>query len=238
MRLTLHSNPSNPTGTVLPRDTLESIIATARKSNLTVFSDEVFSPLFYTAGPKPPPLVSLGYSRSVSTGSVSKAHGLPGLRVGWVVSQDADLMQKIVTARDYTTLSVSQLDDSVASFALRKEVLPVLMQRNLSLCQESIFMIDEFVQRNSQRCRWIKPSGAGTAFVQILERDGTPVDDAVFSARLADEEGICVIPGGHCFQDDGTDDFRGYIRLTLGEPQRLREALPALETFLTKYHET
>jgi aspartate/methionine/tyrosine aminotransferase len=76
----MDSNPNNPTGFVLPQSTLEELIALAEKNNITLFSDEVFRPLFHTSDPTSPPLVSLGYNNSVSTGSVSKAQA-------WLVSE-------------------------------------------------------------------------------------------------------------------------------------------------------
>lgn len=198
-----------------------------------MFSDEVFSPLFHAAE-QPPPFVSLGYPRSISTGSCSKAHGLPGIRLGWVVSPDLDFLQRIMTARDYTTISVSPINDGIASFALSPEVLPLIMERNLAICASSIAQLEEFVLRNPGRVRWTKPTGAGTAFIKILNADGSPVDDAKFAARLIQEDSVSVIPGGHCFGDSPGGDFKGYIRVTLGEDARLRTALPILEDFLRR----
>ena len=228
----LSSNPCNPTGTVLHKQTLDQIVKLAQAHNITIFSDEVFSPLFHGEIIKPPPFVSLGYSNSVSTGSVSKAHGLPGIRVGWVVTPNIEIIERITTARDYTTISVSQLDDGVAAFALSPEVLPKLLERNLAICKSSIALLDDFVARNSDRCTWIRPNGAGTAFIRFLNPDGTPVDDAAFAARLVERTGISVVPGGHCFSEDGASDFKGYIRLTLGEDKRLQTGLERLESFI------
>ncbi|KAF5604217.1 aspartate aminotransferase [Fusarium pseudocircinatum] len=225
------NNPNNPTGSVISKDKLQEILALARERGIVVFSDEVYSPLFHTSN-RPPPLVSLGYSHAISTGSVSKAHGLPGLRVGWVVSQNAEILQRITTLRDYTTTSVSQLDDSVAAFALSEEVLPRLMERNMKTCAESIVILDEFIKRNARRCRWAKPDGAATAFVQILNEDESPSDDVAFSKQLAEQQGIVVLPGGHCFGEEGVNGLKGYIRLPLGQPRLLGTALETLEKFI------
>lgn len=236
-RLTLDSNPNNPTGAVLPIELLLKVAEIARRYNILVFSDEVFSPLYFTEL-HPPSFVSLGYANSVATGSLSKAFAIPGIRLGWIVTQNAEVMHKVSKARDYTTLSVSQLDDSVAAFALDPAVLPNLMKRNLALCKESIAILDEFVKRNAKQCHWVKPRGAGTALVQILDRDRKPVDDMEFSKRLNDEESVCVIPGAHCFSEGSPDDFKGYVRITLGDPNVLRESLPVLERFLQKFYAT
>lgn len=90
------------------------------------------SPLLHSHDPPPSRLVSLGHPRTVSTGSVSKAHALPGMRVGWVISQDKDIVQRVVTPRVYTMISVSLLDDSVAAFALSKEVPPPIPETQLA----------------------------------------------------------------------------------------------------------
>lgn len=198
-----------------------------------IFCDEVFSPLYFTES-KPPSLVSLGYPNSVITGSLSKAFAIPGVRLGWIATENAELKSKLNIMRDYTTISVSRLDDSVAAFALDQAVLPNLMKRNLALCKDSISLLDDFVERNPNVCRWVKPGGAGTAFIQMLGQDGEPVDDVRFSEELGDEESVSVIPGGHCFGDGHTDDFKGYVRITLGDPDLLRESLPLLEQFVQK----
>lgn len=214
--------------------TLEQIGDVARQHGITVFSDEVFSPLFFSANEQshPVPLVSLGYEKSVSTGSLSKAYGMPGIRVGWIVTKDEELKRKIMRARDFTTTSVSQLDDGVGAYALSEAVRSKLLERNISICKESIAILDDFVKRNSGRCRWTKPKGAGTAFIQLLGADGAVLDDVAFCAKLAEEGGVSVIPGAHSFGDREAGDFKGYIRITLGEPQRLPEGLKILERFL------
>jgi aspartate/methionine/tyrosine aminotransferase len=213
---------------------LEQVVALAQKNNIVVFSDEVFSPLFHT-NDRPPPLVSLGSPLTLSTGSLSKAYALPGIRIGWVVSQDKEIIHRVSVLRDYTTISVSLLDDSVAAFALSKEVLPRLMERNLQLFAESITLLDGFVKRNTQRCRWTKPKGSGVAFVQILNKDKSASDDLVFSKKLVEEAGIAVIPGSYSFAEEGANDLKGYLRIEIGSPERLREALVALEEFIHRY---
>jgi aspartate/methionine/tyrosine aminotransferase len=212
---------------------LQRIVNIAKKFNIIIFCDEVFRPLFHEDAPQPPPLVSLWSKNTISSGSLSKSFGLPGVRVGWVVSPDKSLIRKIMVARDYTTTTVSRLDDSIAAFTLHRSVFTNLIQRNLELCRESIQLIDVFVRRNPQ-VRWSWPEGGGTAFVQILDKKGVPVDDAGFCAKLAEEEGLCIIPCGWCFRDDGTDDFKGYLRFPLGQPDILRKGLPMLQNFLLK----
>ncbi|VUC37438.1 unnamed protein product [Clonostachys rosea] len=225
------NNPNNPTGAVLGREFLQQVISIARKSDLILFCDEVFSPMFFDDN-KPPSVAALGYAKSVVTGSMSKAFSLPGIRVGWIVTENAELLKSIAIKRDFTTVTVSQLDDSVASFALDPSVFPNLMHRNISLCKESRALLEDFVAANQGYVTAVAPRGSGTAFIKVLDGDGKPVDDFAFSKSLAEKEGICVVPGGHCFGDKDDGDFKGYIRITLGTPDVLKEALPALERFV------
>lgn len=225
------SNPNNPTGALLSDKELKEVIALAKEHDIFVFSDEVFSPLFFTED-HPSPIVSLGYEKAVSSGSLSKAYGLPGLRLGWIVTRDAALRKAIIKARDFTTISVSRLDDGVATYALSDAVRPYLLKRNIALCQESLNLLQAWLDKNEKRVRWKRPVSTGTAFVQILGEDGKPVDDAVFTGKVADEGGVTVIPGGVAFGDQGEGDFRGYLRITLGEPGRLPEGLKVLERFI------
>jgi aspartate/methionine/tyrosine aminotransferase len=227
------NNPCNPTGFVFSQQQCQKLVDVARQSNLVLISDEVFSPLFYDI--TAPPLASLGYPRVISTGSVSKAHGLPGIRIGWVVTQDAELMEAVATARDYTTLNVSRLDDGVALFALDPKVLPRIMQRNIGIMKESISLIQDIVGRNPERLSWTRPAGGGTAFIKVRHADGTLVDDVEFSTKLLEEQGIAVIPGHHCFSEPGVGGFEGYIRINLGESQRLRDCQEVLESFVRRY---
>ncbi|KAH6639906.1 pyridoxal phosphate-dependent transferase [Truncatella angustata] len=226
------NNPSNPTGVVLPSRVIDETIAVAKKYDLTIFSDEVFRPLFHSQDLPPPPIVSTGFTSCVSTGSISKAHGLPGVRLGWVISPDIDIIRRIIIARDYTTISVSQLDDSVACFALDPSVLPVLMERNLAKCAASLRMLDDFVVQNAQRCSWVRPAGAGTALVKIVEKNGQPVDDAALCAELAQKYAISLVPGGHCFNDGEASELDGYIRIAIGDDDTLRAGLSVLGSYL------
>jgi aspartate/methionine/tyrosine aminotransferase len=227
------SNPNNPTGYTLSKDFLGKIIDIAREANITVFSDEVFSPLFHAPTVPPPPVVSLPYKNSISTGSLSKSYGLPGIRIGWAISQDLDLIRRIVNLRDYTTLSVSQIDDGIASHALSPEVLPKLMSRNLASCAESIAKVEGFVSKHRDRCRWTRPQGAGTAFLQVLNADdGRPADDYELARRLATDKSVCVVPGHYCFGEDGAGSFKGYLRFRLGDPHVLKAGLRALGELL------
>ncbi|KAF4452212.1 hypothetical protein F53441_4952 [Fusarium austroafricanum] len=211
------TNPGNPTGTTLSKETLQQVRDLAREHNIVLFGDEVFRPLFHGDTPTPPSVVSLGYSKTVSTGSVSKAYSLPGIRVGWIISPDDAILQQIIAARDYTTLNVSRIDDAVALMALSKDVRPKILEQNLSAGAKNIQQYDEFVKRNSDRCRWIRPRGGGTGFIHFSDKNGKPIDEVAFADKLVSEFGVGVIPASKGFSEEGVADYKGYLRFNLSQ---------------------
>ncbi|KAJ0341029.1 hypothetical protein COL922a_002723 [Colletotrichum nupharicola] len=219
---------------VLEESFLRDVVRIACENSIVVFSDEVFNPPVFTS-PKPPSIVNLGYTNTIASGSLSKAFSIPGIRLGWIVTRSPELTKEITTKRDFTTITVSRLDDSVASFALDPTVMPNMMKRNISLCQESVGLLDKFIAESGGRVRWVKPQGSGMAFIQILDQARVPVDDGEFCKRLQVEESICLVPGGVCFSEGSNEDFKGYFRVGLGNPDVLRQALPLLHAFIQKW---
>ena len=75
--------------------------------------------------------MSMGYKKTIVTGSMSKAYSLAGVRVGWVASRDPAIIESIAEARHYTIISVSQLDEAVAAYALSQSTVHNLLARNI-----------------------------------------------------------------------------------------------------------
>lgn len=200
-KLIILNNPNNPTGSVIPRPILEDIVALAQAQDITVLSDEVYSPLFHslpaTEQPPPPPsILSLGYAKTVATGSMSKAFALAGIRLGWVASRDPHIIDALASARDYTTISVSQLDDQVASYALSPAVLPSLLARNEGIAATNLGLLEAFVRRYGAVCSWVRPRAGTTALVQFRNKkgDGEPVDDEAFVLDLLEKTKVLFLP--------------------------------------------
>ncbi|KAK3996626.1 aspartate aminotransferase [Cladorrhinum sp. PSN332] len=236
------NNPNNPTGAAVPTFTLLSLISFASSRSITLYSDEVFSPLFHSQDPPSPavPLVSLPSTNTtlISTGSLSKSFSLPGIRTGWIISPSIPLLDRIKAAHQYTTMAVSRLDDSVAFYALSPRIYPTLIRRNLNICKKNIDVVKQFVERNEERVEWVEPRGGATAWVRVLGKGSKkPVDDKAFCEELVEQTGVCVLPGGYCFGDGEEGDLKGYVRIVLGveDPELLREGLRILEGFLETY---
>lgn len=230
------NNPNNPTGAPIPEDVLQSIADFAKERGIILFSDEVYRPLFHSlrAGSQPPPpATALGWEKTLVTGSMSKAFALAGIRVGWVASWDRSIIESIASARYYTTISVSQIDDQVASFALSPAVQPSLMQRNIELAQHNVALVKAFIEKYSTVCSWVEPQAGTTGFI-CFKNKGKPVVDTDFCVDLLNETKAFVVPGSHCF--GGGKDFEGYVRMGyVSETAVLEEALEKMGGYIERH---
>lgn len=174
----------------------------------------------------PPSILELGYNRAIATGSMSKAFALAGLRLGWIVAHDLEVIQKCFEARDYTTISCSIISDSVSTHALSRGTVDNLLERNNALARKNVQILDDFVKKYSDKVNWIRPKTGTTGFVQFL-KGGKPVEDDKFCEDVTRKTGVYFVPGGRCFGEG--DEFKGYVRIGyVCETEVLEQALNAL----------
>lgn len=161
---------------------------------------------------------------------------MPGIRLGWVVSPNPKLIHEVILARDYTTISVSRIDQDIAAYALDPPVRDRILQRSLAICEHNLTALESFVGSHADRLRWVKPTGASAAFVCVVDpKSGAPVDDAIFCEELARETGLLIIPGGKTFGTEHAEDFRGYLRVRfVCAPEKFENALRILVDYLDR----
>lgn len=223
-------------GSTIPRAILEDIVAFAKQRGIIILSDEVYSPLYHSlpAGQEAPPsILALGYEKTVATGSMSKAFALAGIRTGWVASRDKSIIEAVAAARDYTTISVSQLDDQVASYALSESVVRPLLARNMALAQKNLGLLSDFMDKHASVCSWVKPTAGTTALVQF-KKDGVPVDDPSFVMDVLGKTKVLFMPASPCFGLGR--DFKGFVRLGyVCETEVLVEGLERLGRYVEEH---
>ena len=229
-----NSNPQNPTGAIVKKSLLRQLVDTAREHDIIVMSDEVYRPLFHSIQPTdaefPPSILSMGYSKVIATSSMSKAFALAGIRVGWIASRSQDIIEACQQSRDYTTISVSQIDDQIASFALGYSCLDSLLSRNINLARTNLGILERFIESHRYSCDWVRPVAGTTAFVRF-SRQGKAVDDVALCKLAHGKYGVMFCPGSLCF--GGEHDFRGYIRIGYAcESEVLTKGLQEMELFM------
>jgi aspartate/methionine/tyrosine aminotransferase len=228
------SNPNNPTGQIIKKSQLQELIKIAEKHDITILSDEVYRPIFHGISPAdpefPPSILSLGYAKTIATGSMSKAYSLAGIRVGWIASRNPDVIEACAYARDYTNISVSQLDEQVAAFALSESTVHSLLGRNIRLAKSNLEILERWLIRNDDVCEWVKPVAGTTCFVKF-HRDGKLVNSEKLCRLFLEKTGVLFLPGKKCFGDE----FEGYVRIGfVPETQVLQEGLDQLKVFMKK----
>jgi aspartate/methionine/tyrosine aminotransferase len=207
--------PHNPTGARLGTAKLLGLIEIARKYEIIVFSDEVYRLLGDDHSEWEPPVVSV-YERGISLGVMSKAFGLPGLRIGWLAVRDQQVLKKIEYVKHYTSICNSAPAEILSLIALRSKDL--ILSRNNLIVQENIKLLDQFFHRQAEIFSWVRPRGGCIGFARYSGNDG--VDS--FCQQLVEHEGVLLLPG-RVYNWPG-DNFRiGFGR------KNMPEALARLE---------
>lgn len=216
-RMVVVNFPHNPTGATLDRDEQRHLIETARRHDAWLVWDGAFSELVYDGEPLPEPL--LEYERSVSMGTLSKAYGLPGLRVGWCLAGE-EVLRRFVRLRDYLTLHLSPLVELFACRAIENGDRLVATRRRQAAA--NLATVEAWMERHAERVDWFRPRGGVSAFPRLSQ-----VDDVTdFCRRLAERERVMLVPG-ECF------GFPRHVRLGFGcAPATLELGLAGLSRAL------
>jgi aspartate/methionine/tyrosine aminotransferase len=231
------NNPHNPTGTAFPSSVVAEIVAFAKQRNIVILSDEIYRPLFHSlpAGQEAPPsILSFGYNKVVSTSSTSKCFSLAGLRLGWIATRDKAIHQAVAHAREYTTISVSRLDDQVGAYAFSASVLPNLVARNTALARTNLALLESFINKYGKYCSWVKPTAGTMAFVEIKKSNGELVDDVAFCLDVLGKTKALMVPGSLAFGRG--EDFKGFVRIGYAcHTAILQEALEQIGEYMEKH---
>ena len=175
-RLIFLTNPNNPTGRLIPASDLARIVKIADRVGAYLLVDEVYAGLEWT-GPRAPSVAGL-YSRGITTGSVSKALGLQGLRTGWMISPDKAVIRDAMILRENASEIMNVLGEHIAEIALRPDRLATAMARARTEAGVALDQLDGFVARQP-RLAWHRPE-AGLIGMARLDR----VDAETFARRL------------------------------------------------------
>jgi aspartate/methionine/tyrosine aminotransferase len=215
------TNPNNPTGGQLSKDAREMIIDLAERADAWLFVDEVYqgaeldetiTPSFWGT-----------YKKAVVTCGLSKAYGLPGLRVGWVVAPE-DLIEKVWAYKDYTSICLSAVSDRLAQIALRPEKRKKILQRTRRILKTNLPVLESWLNRQEGIFHCLSPKAGAIAFARYrLDINSTELVE-----RLRDRKSVLLCPGDHFEMD-------GYVRFGYGEKKEYM--LQALELVQEGIHE-
>jgi len=200
-KLVVINTPHNPTGAVLTREELETILGWAEERGFWVLSDEVYHGLAYEEGLLPPLARDLS-PRAISVGSMSKTFGLSGLRLGWIAGPE-EILQACWSWKDYTSISNSPLSDFLARLALVN--VDRVWERNLALARENRRVLLDWFEENRPIIDYVAPRAGLVCF----PRFNLPISTEEFCRRAYEERGVLLVPG-ECFE------MPGHIRFGFG----------------------
>ncbi|PSK41175.1 hypothetical protein C7M61_000849 [Candidozyma pseudohaemuli] len=219
-KLLVINNPNNPTGCVWENDVMERIVELCRKLDVTLMCDEVYRPLYHEAKDTKS-VVCYGYDKTVSTGSMSKAFSLAGLRLGWIVTKNAELVEALYEKRDYNTISVLMVDDMLATLALQNKER--ILERGHRICLRNLDAIERAIDGLNGMLQWKRPRGGSTCFVKI----NASINTLEMATELATQHGVLLVPG-ELFNEPGS------VRIGFGNSERdIEEGLKILLQWLT-----
>ena len=181
--------PHNPTGAHLTEEEQGELLDVIKQSGAYLVWDAVFADLIYAGKPLPDPCKS--YNRCISLGTLSKAYGLPGLRVGWALATP-EILAKCIELRDYITLHLSPLTELIAQRAIEQS--DRLLNLRMPQIQANLAMLTEWCEQHKDFVDYVRPQGGVTAFLRLPEI--TDIDG--FCHRLIAEHKTLLVPGS-CF---------------------------------------
>lgn len=221
-RVVIVTNPNNPTGAILGDVARRSIIAAAERVGAWILADEVYTGAELDGIPT---ASFFGQTeRVISTGSLSKAYGLPGLRIGWAVAPPV-IAGSLWAKKDYTTIGPGELTDRLATLALDPAVRDRILQRTRSYLREGLRVVEHWISR-MDGFTYTPPRAGAIVFAHY----DLAIDSTALAEALRRDYSVLIVPGDHFGMDH-------YIRLGIGTQSTLLEAgLARVESFVSKAH--
>jgi hypothetical protein len=199
-RLIAICNPNNPTGARLSSQELDAICRIAARVGAWVVSDEIYRGAELDSVETPS--IWGRYDRAIVTSGLSKAFGLPGLRIGWVVGPPA-LVAALWGVHDYTTIAPGALNDRLARVALARR--EYVLARTRGILSANYPIVRKWIEKRAPALTHVPPEAG--AIVLVRYRYG--INSTALVERLRDQESVLLVPGDHF-------DMDGYVRIGFG----------------------
>ena len=218
-RIVFICNPNNPTGARLTSAELDRICAAAERVGAWVVADEIYRGAELDGVLTP---TAWGrYERVIVTCGLSKAYGLPGLRVGWIVGPPA-LAHELWGVHDYTTIAPGALSDVLARIALSPAGRARLLARTQGIVRANYPIVRDWIDARHGMIDHIPPEAGAIVFVRYHH----DVNSSVLIERLRTEQSVLVVPGDHFEMDRHLRiGFGSHPELLVGALQRIAELM-------------
>jgi aspartate/methionine/tyrosine aminotransferase len=215
-------NPNNPTGAVLNDDDTKEIYRIAEKTGVWILADEIYQGAEIDG--RPTSSFWGMYDRLLVSAGLSKAYGLPGLRIGWLVGP-AEKIADLWRYKDYTTIVPAALSDRLAQVVLEPTKRQRILERTRSILRAQLPILESWVNNRGAVCSWVRPRAGAIGYL----RYHLDVGSTALVTRLREEKSVLVVPGDQF----GMDHF---LRIGFGgDSTLLQEGLTRITEVLDTY---
>jgi aspartate/methionine/tyrosine aminotransferase len=203
-RMIVLCNPNNPTGAILTEAEMDAVVRIAARSGAWILADEI-----YQGSERSGQTTKTfwgRYNRVIITNGLSKAYGLPGLRIGWIVAPP-EIIAKMWSYHDYTTIAPGTISDILARVAVSPEGRRRCFERTRNICRANFPLFRSWMEAQGSLFRMVEPKAGAIAYLRYdLEVNSTSLIE-----RLLKEKSVLVVPGDHFGMDH-------YLRIGYGPP--------------------
>jgi aspartate/methionine/tyrosine aminotransferase len=218
-RLVAVNFPNNPTSALPDRETFGELAELCAERGIRLLSDEVFRGLELDAARTLPQAADLSPT-ALSLNVMSKAYGLPGLRIGWLACRDRALLERLERRKHYTSICNAGPSEHLATIALGAG--DRIRARNRAIINENLPLFDAFFAAWPRHFAWEHPQGGCVCFPRLLTGEPT----SAFCRRLVETAGVVLLPAD-IYHSHLTDVPTDRFRIGVGR----RDPEPALAAF-------
>lgn len=213
------TNPNNPTGSVLSRKAMERIVKRIDEVGACLIADEVYQGA-EVEGERTPSFWGMS-DRVIVTSGLSKAYGIPGVRIGWMVGPP-EIIASCWTQHDYITICPNKISDHIARVAVSPEVRTSLYARTRAVLRENLPILKEWTDEMGDFFEYSPPTAGAIVFMKY----NSDAPSIPLAERILKEQSTLIVAGLQC-------GLEGYMRVWLGsKPEYLRGGLARLRTGL------
>ena len=220
--------PHNPTGMLMPLADLNQLIELCREHGIYILCDEVYRGIELNPADQLPQIADI-YELGVSLNVMSKAYGLPGLRIGWMATQDAKLLQMLERYKHYLSICNSAPSERLAVIALNAR--ETIFARNHAILSDNIVLLEALINEFSELFEWSRPMGGCVAFPKFTGPGG----GEAFCRSLIEHSGVLLLPASIYFSEVA-ETPNNHFRIGLGRDKVFKEGVQAMREHLQKHY--
>jgi len=212
---------------LMPRSDLDELIALCREHGIYILSDEVYRGVEIDPADTMPQIADV-YEKGISLNVMSKAYGLPGLRIGWIGTQDKTLLQRLERYKHYLSICNSAPSERLSVIALKAG--STILARNHSILVENLALLETLFDDYAGLVEWTRPLGGCVAFPRYTG----PGDAESFCRSLVEESGVLLLPAS-IYVSEVAPTPTDHFRIGLGRDKVFKDGLQAMRKHLEKH---